>query len=86
MSSSKRTTRALLLVQKMLEAHESEISCSECAEKMDCLAELKVVGKTPEGALEAIERHVECCHCCAAEFEALLAILKMESSTETHEA
>jgi hypothetical protein len=71
-------SRELELLKRMIAAHESEIDCDTCAEHMDCLADLTLADETPEGTLEAIQRHVECCRGCKNEFEALIAILRME--------
>lgn len=73
-------SRAIELIKKMLAVHDSDIDCEVCGEQMDCLAELALAGQKPEGALEAIQRHIECCHCCAYEFETLLAVLRADQA------
>jgi hypothetical protein len=78
-SREQRTTE---LITKMLKKHESGMDCSTCSEKMQCLAELKVNGGTPDERLAAVQRHIECCGCCAMEFKALVAILQMEHDAE----
>jgi hypothetical protein len=70
--------RVFQLLQKMLARHESDIDCATCGDRMDCLAELVLNGQTPQGALEAIQRHLECCRCCAYEFDMLVAVLRAE--------
>jgi hypothetical protein len=70
--------RAVELLRQMLLAHESDIDCDACADRMDCLAELVVAGKNLDDVLTAVQRHVECCHCCQGEFDALVSILRME--------
>ncbi|HRE46899.1 MAG TPA: hypothetical protein PLD47_04180 [Aggregatilineales bacterium] len=86
MGSTTPDERALSLLKKMLTAHDTDIECSDCAESMDCLAELLMNGGKPDGALEVAEHHIQCCGCCRAEFNALLAILRMEQNPETTES
>lgn len=70
--------RAVELLRQMLMAHESDIDCDACADRMECLAELVVAGENLNDVLAAVQRHVECCHCCQCEFDALVSILRME--------
>jgi hypothetical protein len=71
--------RAQQLIERMIASHEeSDLDCSTCASRMECLAELMLAGKQPEGQLAAIEQHIRCCGCCRSEFGALVAILRME--------
>jgi hypothetical protein len=75
-------SRALELLERMVAMHESELGCDECTDRMECLAELTMVGKTPQGALAAIQRHIECCGCCRKEYEALLVVMQMERADQ----
>ena len=70
--------RTVELLKRILIAHESEIDCDMCADRMDSLAELVIAGKNLDDVLAAVQRHVECCHCCQGEFDALVSILRME--------
>ncbi len=74
--------RALELLKKMMESHESELDCGSCAERMECLADLVINGGTPDDAMQAMQRHIECCRCCRTEFEALIAVLRAQHAGE----
>lgn len=73
------------LLQAILSAHESHLSCDQCVDQMDCVAEFVVAGGHPEGTMQTILNHIECCTCCKAEFDALVAILRMEQQAEQTE-
>ncbi len=72
--------RIMQLVGKMLALHEAEAGCDECEDKLACLAEIVAAGQDPGKALSAIQMHLECCHDCREEFEALVAMLLAEKS------
>jgi hypothetical protein len=42
------------------------------------LVELLLADASPIGILAHVQRHIQHCPCCKAEFEALLSILRME--------
>lgn len=73
-----QNARMIELLRRLLKARESEIGCDACGEHMDRLAELVLNGAELDEALEVVRKHVDCCSGCQAEFEALIAILKME--------
>jgi hypothetical protein len=70
--------RTATLIKRWLSAHESSVSCDDCADHMDKLADVLAQHASPIGALREIELHISNCHCCQSEFQALLAIVKME--------
>lgn len=78
MADAGRQARTLELLKRIMTAHESEIDCGMCADHMECLADLVVNGGTPDEAMEAMQRHIECCRCCRYEFETLVAVLRAE--------
>ncbi|MCC7205816.1 MAG: hypothetical protein IT323_00825 [Anaerolineae bacterium] len=75
-------SRAVELLRRLIDARESEIGCDACSEQMDRLAELMLNGAELDDALHVVRNHVSCCRGCQAEFDALIAILKMESPPE----
>jgi hypothetical protein len=64
------------LIQSIANAHENELNCDTCFEKIDTFAELTLAGKPAKEALPLVQEHLAHCHDCQEEFEALLAALK----------
>ena len=52
-----------------------EIACDECFDRLDCFVESTLAGKNASEAMPLIQDHLERCHDCREEFEALLAAL-----------
>lgn len=73
-----RATRTATLIKRWLSAYEVNVSCDDCVDHMDKLADIMSQHASPIGALREIEQHINGCHCCQSEFQALLAIVKME--------
>jgi hypothetical protein len=73
-----RYERTRRLLKIWLNVPETPISCDECADHMDYLVELLLADASPIGILAHVQRHIQHCPCCKAEFEALLSILRME--------
>jgi hypothetical protein len=71
-----------LLLQKILETELVELSCPECFEVLDQYAELFLNGTNPSQIMPLVKRHLDGCHCCAHEFEALMLILQQAATGE----
>lgn len=67
----KRLARSLVATQ------EEEIGCDECFEQIDAFAELVLAGKPADEAMPLVAHHLEVCTDCRAEFEALLAAVRL---------
>ena len=64
------------IVHSIFTTEEHELTCDECFEQLDTFAELVLVGKPIPEALKLVEAHLERCHDCREEFEALMAALR----------
>ena len=54
-----------------------EIACDECFDQLDCFVESTLAGKNASEAMPLVQDHLDRCHDCREEFEALLAALHM---------
>ena len=63
------------LVRGILTARPDEIACDECFERLDCFVETTLAGKDATAAMPLVQDHLDRCHDCREEFEALLAAL-----------
>jgi hypothetical protein len=71
------------LVQSIFDVHEedgSALGCEDCGCQLDCIAELVAGGADLRALLPAVEAHLQCCKDCREEFEALIAIIRAQSS------
>lgn len=75
-----RYERTRKLLKIWLNVPEVALSCDDCANHMDRLVEILLADASPIGLLAAVKHHIEYCHCCQDEFEALLSILRMEQA------
>ncbi len=64
------------IVQMLKATQPLEIGCDECFEQLDRFAELYLADKSPAEALPLVQAHLDNCHDCREEFEALLAALR----------
>jgi hypothetical protein len=64
------------LLQSVLETEAYEIDCVECFELLDQYAELIFDGIDPDEIMPLVRQHLDCCSCCAHEFEALMVMLQ----------
>ncbi len=64
------------IIRGILTTQERELTCDECFEQLDTFAELVLVGQPIPEALKLVEEHLERCHDCREEFEALMAALR----------
>jgi hypothetical protein len=64
------------MAREIITTRPDEIGCDECFEQLDRFVEMKLVGKNAAGAMPLVQDHLERCHDCREEFEALLAALR----------
>ena len=64
------------MVLNVLNTRPDEIGCDECFEELDHFVEMKLAGKNAAEAMPLVQDHLERCHDCREEFEALLAALQ----------
>ena len=63
------------LVRGIVTTHPDEIACDECFEHLNCFVETTLAGKDATAAMPLVQDHLDRCHDCREEFEALLAAL-----------
>ena len=66
------------MVRDMLTTSADEIGCDECFEQLDRFVDLELAGKGAAEALPLVQDHLNHCHNCREEFEALLTALRAE--------
>lgn len=64
------------LLQSVLETEAYEIDCVECFELLDQYADLILDGANPDEIMPLVKQHLDSCHCCAHEFEAVMVMLQ----------
>ncbi|MGD1991586.1 MAG: hypothetical protein PVI59_00180 [Anaerolineae bacterium] len=64
------------IVRAALSTRPEEISCDECLERVDRFIEMKLAGKNAAEAMPLVHDHLQRCHACREEFEALLDVLR----------
>ncbi len=64
------------MVQGIMTTRPDEIGCDHCFEQLDCFADTVLAGKDAAEALPLVQDHLNRCHDCREEFEALLAALR----------
>ena len=64
------------LVRAVLETSEDELGCDECLEEVDRFVEMELAGLDAAAAMPLVHNHLQKCHECQEEFEALLAALR----------
>jgi predicted RNase H-like HicB family nuclease len=64
------------LIANVEATHEHELSCGGCFQEISKFAELKLLGKSPEEAMPLVQEHLDNCHECKEEYEALLEGVK----------
>jgi hypothetical protein len=63
------------LVWGIANARPEELACDECFEQLDFFVESVLAGKNASEAMPLIQDHLDRCHDCREEFEALLVAL-----------
>jgi hypothetical protein len=74
-----RLKRLLSAIFTVHQADE-QIDCETCSQQFECLVEMVNNGANLRELLPAVEEHLRCCPDCNEEFQALMAILRAESS------
>jgi hypothetical protein len=64
------------MVREIITTRPDEIGCDECFEQLDRFVEMTLTGKNAAEAMPLVQDHLERCHDCREEFEALLASLR----------
>jgi len=62
--------------------HEVEYDCDEVYDLMDQYTEMVNYGEDAAQLMPLVKQHLEMCHCCLEEYEALLRILETSSITD----
>ncbi|MBS1250235.1 MAG: hypothetical protein MAG431_01826 [Chloroflexi bacterium] len=64
------------MVHAVITTRPDELTCDECFGEIDRFVEMELAGKNAAEAMPLVEDHLQRCHDCHEEFEALLAVLK----------
>ena len=64
------------MVRGIITTRPDEIGCDECFEQLDRFVEMTLADKNATEAMPLVQDHLERCHDCREEFEALLAALR----------
>jgi len=64
------------LLRDVLVTRPYEIDCNHCLKELDRFVEITLSGRCAADALPLVEQHLQQCHCCMEEYEALLLVLK----------
>jgi len=62
--------------------HEVEYDCDEVYNLMDQYTEMVNSGEDAAQLMPLVKQHLEMCHCCLEEYEALLRILEKSSAED----
>jgi hypothetical protein len=64
------------MAREIITTRPDEIGCDECFEQLDRFVEMTLAGKNAAEAMPLVQDHLDRCHDCHEEFEALLAALR----------
>jgi hypothetical protein len=64
------------LLRDVLVTRPDEIDCDHCLRELDRFVEITLSGRSAAEAMPLVEQHLQQCHCCMEEYEALLLILR----------
>ena len=64
------------LITGILSTRPDELTCGECYEQVDQFAEMVLAGKNAAEAMPLVQDHLDRCHDCREEFEALLEAIR----------
>jgi hypothetical protein len=73
--------RIEVMLQHIHSAEAEAVGCDDCFQLLDRCAESVQSGRPLEEMYPQIKKHLEDCHCCSAEFKALLTALSAASQT-----
>ena len=71
------------LIMALSITNPEELDCGDCHEHMDQFADMLKEGKDPEKVLPLVKHHLDMCHDCHEEFEALSIAIDSLSAPET---
>jgi len=60
------------LINMIATVQPDRLDCDGCSEQIAEFAELHLLGKSLEQSQQAVQAHLQNCHCCKLEFESLL--------------
>jgi hypothetical protein len=66
------------LIECLNTVNIDNMECGRAGIDFDCLAELALEGKDIHTILPDVATHIDCCHDCREEYEALVALLVAE--------
>jgi deoxycytidylate deaminase len=66
------------LLETLARTREDEVDCGKVFDHLDVYAELVAHGEDPGELLPLVKQHLEICHCCHQELEALVQILERD--------
>jgi predicted anti-sigma-YlaC factor YlaD len=64
------------MAREIITTRPDEIGCDECFEQLDRFVEMTLAGNNAAEAMPLVQDHLDRCHDCREEFEALLAALR----------
>lgn len=64
------------MARGIMTTRPDEIGCDECFEQVDHFVDLELDGKDAAAAMPLVQDHLNRCHECREEYEALLAALR----------
>lgn len=70
------------LMNMIATVQPDKLDCDGCSEHIAEFAETQLLGKSIEQSQQAVQTHLENCHCCAIEFKNLLEALEGLDATQ----
>ena len=67
------------MARSIMTTRSDEIGCAQCFEQLDRFVEMELAGRNPAEAMPLVQYHLERCHDCREEFEALFGALQAMS-------
>ena len=66
-------------VRQIYETEKEEISCSECFDLVSQYVDLEIAGEAAQEKLPRLTQHLNQCHVCREEYEALRDLARLEA-------
>ena len=73
---AKSAMSAQMLISGVMTTQPNELDCNECFEQLDRFVEAKVTGDNAAKLMPMVQDHLNRCHDCCEEYEALLLALQ----------
>ena len=70
------------IIMSLATTQDDEMDCGDCYDHLDQFVELIESGKDTKEVMPLMQKHIEVCHCCREETEALLEALKAMEGTQ----